>query len=102
MIKQALAILSIAFAAIVWYMVAHAGVRENQDWAPIGAVFYGLLGGPILLVVAIGTTIHFLKTRQRDETTGDGPPTSPVPMLLFLNTGWILTALAVLKVLILN
>lgn len=102
MIKKTLAALSIAFAVFVWYMAAHAGARENQDWAPIGAVFYGLIGGTILMVIAIGSTLHFLKKRNAARPTDDNPPTSPAPMLIFLNAGWILTVLAALKVLILN
>jgi hypothetical protein len=101
-IKSILASLSIFFAIFVWYMAFHAGARENQDWAPIGAVLYGLIGGTLLLAVGVGSTIHLLGTKKAIPGADESPSDTSALMLLFINAGWVLTALAVLKVLILN
>lgn len=102
MIKKIIAALAILFSAYVWYMAAHAGNRVNQDWAPIGAVLYGILGGVPLFVIGIGSSVHFLKTRDTESKHAENARPESAPMLWYLNAGWILTALAVIKVAALN
>ncbi len=102
MIKKCFAVLAIGFAVFVWYMAANAGIREHQDWAPIGAVLYGLVGGVPLMAVGLGTTAHHLMTCPADDVSEKASLDFQIPMVLFLNAGWILTALAVLKVMFLN
>ncbi|MGB0582669.1 MAG: hypothetical protein ACPGVU_23535 [Limisphaerales bacterium] len=79
-------------------MAAHAGIPKYQVWAPLGTVLYGIVGGVPLFAIGLGTTVHYLKTSDKKSAA----PDSHTPMILLLNAGWILTALAVIKVLVLK
>lgn len=99
MMKRLLAVLSIVYAVFVWYMAVNAGDRANQDWAPIGTVMFGVLGGIVLLLVAVVTSVDSFKAWNLANRDGAGTGLL-IPTLCFFNAGWVLCAIAVFKVVV--
>lgn len=102
MIKKTFAAFSIAYAVWIWFLAASSTSARNDDWAPAATIFFGLLGGIILLSIAIVLTIIVLKERRSVEQCAAGAEQPVGAMILLLNAGWIATGLAVLKVAVMN
>lgn len=96
--RKLLALGSIGFAMFIWYLAISAGDRANQDWAPLATVLYGVVGGLPLFIASLLSSLHHQKDRENNLRRGASGRETLAPVLLFLNAGWVLTVLAVLKV----
>ena len=96
--KVLLAIASIGYAIFIWFFAAQSSPTRHEDWAAVITVIFGIPGGLVQILLAIFSTIHYLKHHDVKPRTSYDTAPSPAPMIILFHAGWIITLLAVLKV----
>jgi hypothetical protein len=92
-----LSVVSIGYSLFVWFWTIEAlkwGPRNNQAGLVVG--MFGIFGGGVQLMVALILTVILLVIKQ--SLFGEKP--SPAAEIAYLNAGWILSAVAVLVVML--
>jgi len=98
MFKNVAAFISLGYALVIWYFALSSASPRNDDWAPVATILYGILGGIVQLIASLVITMVSWKMRP----SMDSQPARFRFQILYYNVGWIMTALALLAVMIIR
>jgi hypothetical protein len=98
MFKKVIAFISLGYGLLIWHFALSSASPKNDDWAPVATIMYGILGGIVQVIASLAITLISWKLRR---SPGSQPAGFRI-QILYYNVGWMLTAMAILTLMIIR